>query len=131
MHTYLRCCFRCNWYRNLAAVSYVEQFSPHAARCRWALHCNLYWNFISSSLQWNSILRLSCWLSIHQWNHLNLFFSSCLSTESRSTLPNLSLIMKFLGNFFTNFIFEKLLSHEALVTGRVTATSNNQTQLFK
>jgi len=27
--------------------------------------------------------------------------------------------------------FEKLLSHEALVMGRVTATSNNQTQLFK
>jgi len=35
------------------------------------------------------------------------------------------------GNFFSNFIFEKLLSHEALVMGRVTATSNNQTQLFK
>jgi len=35
------------------------------------------------------------------------------------------------GNFFSNFIFEKLLSHETLVTGRVTATSNNQTQLFK
>jgi len=39
--------------------------------------------------------------------------------------------MEYLGNVFTNFIFEKLLSHEALVTGRVTATSNNQTQLFK
>jgi len=45
-------------------------------------------------------------------------------------LPNLSLVMEFLGNIFTNFIFGKLLSHEALVTGRVTATSNNQTQLF-
>jgi len=44
-------------------------------------------------------------------------------------LPNLTLVMEFLGNVFTNFIFEKLLSHEALVTGRVTATSNNQTQL--
>ena len=70
-------------------------------------------------------------MSIHQRNHLNLFFSSYLSTESRSMLPNLSLIMEFLGNFFTNFIFEKLLSHEALLTGRVTATSNNQTQLYK
>jgi len=30
--------------------------------------------------------------------------------------------MEFLGNVFTSFIFEKLLSHEALVTGRVTAT---------
>jgi len=46
-------------------------------------------------------------------------------------LANLSLVMEFLGNVFTNFIFEKLLSHEALVTGRVTATSNNQKQLFK
>jgi len=46
-------------------------------------------------------------------------------------LPNLSKVMELLENVFTNFIFEKLLSHEALVTGRVTATSNNQTQLFK
>jgi len=46
-------------------------------------------------------------------------------------LPNLSLVMELLGNFFTTFIFEKLLPHEALVMGRVTATSNNQTQLFK
>jgi len=46
-------------------------------------------------------------------------------------VPNLSLIMEFPGNVFTNFIFEKLLSHEALVTGRVTATSNNQTQFLK
>jgi len=37
--------------------------------------------------------------------------------------------MEFLGNIFTSFIFEKLLSYEALVTGRVTATSNNQTKL--
>jgi len=29
--------------------------------------------------------------------------------------------MEFLGNFFSNFVFEKLLSHEALVMGRVTA----------
>jgi len=34
-------------------------------------------------------------------------------------LPNLSLVMEFLGNVFTNFIFEKFLLHEALVTGRV------------
>jgi len=46
-------------------------------------------------------------------------------------LPNLSLVMEFLGFVFTNLIFEKLLSHDELVTGRVTATSNNQTQLFK
>jgi len=39
--------------------------------------------------------------------------------------------MEFLGNAVTDFIFEKFISHEALVTGRVTATSNNQTQLFK
>jgi len=45
--------------------------------------------------------------------------------------PNFSLVMEFLGIVFINFIFEKLLSHEALVAGRVTATSNNQTQRFK
>ena len=39
--------------------------------------------------------------------------------------------MELLGNAFTNFIFEKILSHEALVTGRITATSNNETQLCK
>jgi len=40
-------------------------------------------------------------------------------------LLNLLLVMEFLGNVFTNFIFEKRFSHEALVTGRVTAASNN------
>jgi len=56
------------------------------------------------------------------------------ATEINVTQPftvKVSLVMEFLGNFFSNFIFEKLLSHEALVMGRVTATSNNQTQLFK
>jgi len=46
-------------------------------------------------------------------------------------LPNLSLVMEFLGNVFTGIIFEKLLPHDALVTGKVTATSNNQMELFK
>jgi len=46
-------------------------------------------------------------------------------------LSNLSLIMEFLGNVVTNFIFEKFFSHEALVMGRVTATNNNQAQIFK
>jgi len=46
-------------------------------------------------------------------------------------LTNLSLVMEFLENVFTNFIFEKFLSHEAPMTGGVTATSNNQTQRFK
>jgi len=70
---------------------------------------------------------------MHQGNHLNLFFSKSLSIESRSMLSNLSLVMEFLENVFINFIFEKIISHEALVTGRVTATttSNNQTQPFK
>jgi len=45
-------------------------------------------------------------------------------------LPNLLLVMEIVGNFFTNFIFEKPISHEVLLTGRVTATSNNQTQFF-
>jgi len=35
--------------------------------------------------------------------------------------------MEFLGNVFTNFIFEKLLSHEALVTGWVTTTTLPET----
>jgi len=56
-------------------------------------------------------------------------YSLLVNPALRSMLPNPSLVMEFLGNVFTNFIFEKLLSHEALVTGRVTATSNNQTQL--
>jgi len=46
-------------------------------------------------------------------------------------LSNLSLVVEFMGNVFTNFIFEKFFSHEAVVTGRVTAASDNQTQLFK
>jgi len=37
---------------------------------------------------------------------------------------------EILGNVSTNFIFQKFLSHTALVTGKVTATSNNQRQLF-
>jgi len=32
--------------------------------------------------------------------------------------------MEFMGNVFTNFIFEKLLLHEALVTGRVTLVAD-------
>jgi len=54
-----------------------------------------------------------------------------LDTPPRSTLPNLSLVMEFLGNFFSKFNFEKLVLHEALMMGRFTATSNNHTQLFK
>jgi len=36
-------------------------------------------------------------------------------------LLNLSLVVEFLENVFANFIFEKLFSHKALVTARVTA----------
>jgi len=46
-------------------------------------------------------------------------------------LPNPSLVMEFLENVFTNLFFEKRLSHEAPVTGRVTATATNRTQLVK
>jgi len=38
--------------------------------------------------------------------------------------------MEFLGNVFTGSIFEKLLSHEALVTGRVRATSINKSSFL-
>jgi len=90
---------------------------------------SLRYNFISSLPQCNLILRfyhVDC--QIHQRNHQSLFFSSYLSIESRSMSPNLSVVIEFLGNVI--FIFEKLLSHEALVTGRVTAISNNETQLL-
>jgi len=64
---------------------------------------------------------------------VKLFFNSYFSSESGSVSHNLSLVMEFLGNVFNNFILEKLLSQEALVMGRVTATttSNNQMQLIK
>jgi len=71
------------------------------------------------------IVRLSSRLSKSSRKSSKYIFSArTLSVESRSTLPDLSLVMEFLGNVFTAFIFEKLLSHEALVTGRVTATTN-------
>jgi len=57
----------------------------------------------------------------------------CLPYPRHATEINVtpsSLVMEFMGNFFSNFIFEKLHSHETLVMGRVTASSNNQTQLF-
>jgi len=130
MHIYLRRCFRCHWCRNLAAVNCILHWIILTLSTLQILHCSLYWNFISSSPHRNVILRLSCRLSIHQRNHLNLFFSSYLSTENRSTLPSLSLVMVFLGNVFTNFIFQKRISREALVTGRVTATSNNKRSLW-
>jgi len=58
-------------------------------------------------------------------------YSKLENPALRSMLPNLSLVMEFLGNVFTNIIFEKLLSHEVLVKGRVTAASNNQMWLCK
>jgi len=58
-------------------------------------------------------------------------YSLLVNPALRSMLPNLSLVMEFLGNVFTNIIFEKLVLHEVLVTGRVTAASNNQTWLCK
>jgi len=53
------------------------------------------------------------------------FSARTLSIERRTLLLNLSLVMEFLRNVFSNFIFRKAVSHEALVTGRVTAISNN------
>jgi len=38
-------------------------------------------------------------------------YSLLVDTALRSMLPNLSLVMEFLGNLYINFIFEKLLSH--------------------
>ena len=52
--------------------------------------------------------------SLGSWGpRLNLSLCSLVNPALRSMLPNLSLVMEFLGNVFTNFIFEKLLSHEA------------------
>jgi len=63
---------------------------------------------------------------IYQRNHLNLiFWTRTISRERRSVLLTVSLILEFLIHVFTNFIFEKLLSDEALVAGRVTTNSNN------
>ena len=80
----------------------------------------------------NVLRLLLCRLS-NSWtkSSKSVFSASTLSIESRSVLPNLSLVMEFLVNIFTNFIFDKFISHEALLTGRVKAASNNQTQLFK
>jgi len=81
----------------------------------------------------NSILRFANSILRLPRNHKSIFSPRFLFIESKSILPNLSLVMKFLGHVFTNSIFEILLSHEALVTESVTATttSNNQTQPFK
>ena len=57
---------------------------------------------------------------------IEIYFSArTLSIESRALLLNLSLVMEFLRNVLTNLNFEKFVSHETLVTGRVTAISNN------
>jgi len=50
----------------------------------------------------------------------------CLPYPRYAIEINVTQSFRFLGNFFSNSIFEKLLSHEALVMGRVTATSNKQ-----
>jgi len=63
--------------------------------------------------------------------HLGIDISICkkvlLSYKNcyRAVLLSLSLVMEFLRIVFTNIILEKVLSHEALVTERVTAVSNN------
>ena len=85
-------------------------------------------NFISLSTQCNLILRLSCRLSNSTISSKSIFSTRILSIES---VYQCFQSMEFLGNVFIYFIFEKLLSYEAVVKGRVTATSNNQTQLFK
>jgi len=57
---------------------------------------------------------------------IEIYFSArTLSIESRALLLNLSLVMEFLRNVLTNLNFEKFVSHETLVTGKVTAISNN------
>jgi len=109
---------------NRQRAMYFSHRSLHSLRLNFI-------RLIFISPQCNLIFRLSCRLS-NSPTKSYLFFSSYLLIERRSMFPNLSLVMEFLGNALTNFIFEKLLLHEALmVTGRVTSTSNNQRQLFK
>jgi len=103
-----------------------EQYNSYTDPCTVQVRI-LYHHHLNVS--WNFDYHVD--FQIHKRNHLNLFFSSYLSIESQSMLPNFSLAMEFWGIVFTYFSFEKLLSHEALVTGRVTATSDNQTQLFQ
>jgi len=92
---------------------------------------NFSWIFIEMIINWqcdlcvayHSLLEVPLDLEALGLSLYGLLVNPAL----RSMLPNLSLVMEFLGNVFTNSIFEKVLSHAALVTGRVTATSNNQT----
>jgi len=104
-----------------------EQYNSHTDPCTVCVRI-LYHHYLNATLSFD--YHVDC--QIHQRNYLNLFFGSYPSVESRcrSMLSNISLVMEFLGNVFTNFIFEKLLSLEALVRGSY-STSNNQTQLFK
>ena len=83
--------------------------------------------------QLNPLIVMIVGCQILQRHHKSIFSRRTLFIESNSILPNLSPVMEFLGNVFTNFIFEILLSHEALVTESVTSTttSNNQTQPYK
>jgi len=92
---------------------------------------NLSWIFIEMIINWQCALCVAYRSLLEVPFDLEALglslYSLLVNPALRSMLPNLSLVMEFLGNVFTNSIFEKLLSHDALVTGRVTATSNNQT----
>jgi len=66
-----------------------------------------------------------------KWRPWHVPCLPCPRYATEINVTHLSQVMEFLGKFFSYFIFEKLLSHETLVMGRVTATSNNQTQLFE
>jgi len=89
----------------------MEQYNFHTDPCTVYVRI-LYHHHLNATQSFN--YHVDC--QVHQLNHLNLLFSSYLSIESRSMLPNLSLVMEFLRNAFINFIFEELLSHKALVT---------------
>jgi len=86
-------------------------------------------NFISSLPQCN--LSFDC--------HVDCRLSNSLKKSSKSIFQLLHfncVTQSFTGHGISRnclhlFHFEKLISHETLVTGRVTASTNNQTQLFK
>ena len=72
------------------------------------------------------ILRLSCGMSNSSTKLSQSMLSvRLLSIGNNALLFSLSLVIEFLRKIFTIFIWEKLLSQEAIVTGSVIVIGNN------
>ena len=84
------------------------------------------WGATVSVIQCVFVLRLSCRLSNSYGKSSRLILSSRAHlVNSNAMLLNLSLVIEYLKNVFINLIFEKLLSHEALVNGSVWTINSN------